>query len=142
MGVDEVSFLDTAFTERKVVRTDRFLKIAVAAMKQSHKGWLTQVNGMVPFRQFITQPRSGKLCIAHCYPEKDRADFFSYIQDVSPDDSQDVTVLVGPEGDFSAAEVDMAVSQGYVGVSLGTSRLRTETAGLAAVMMAHLARRI
>ena len=142
IGVDEISFLDTAFSERKVVRTDRLQKIAVAAMKQSRKGWLTNVNGMVPFTQFVSQSRNGKLCLAHCYPEKARADFFSFLQMLEKDDNQDVTILVGPEGDFSIDEVDLAESKGFTGVSLGTSRLRTETAGLAAVMMAHLARRL
>lgn len=142
VGVDEISFLNTAFSERKVVRNDRFQKIAVAAMKQSRKGWLAKVNEMVTFESFINKPRRGTCCIAHCYPEMARLDFFSLICGEQEDDNQDITILVGPEGDFSADEVERAVNNGYKGVSLGSSRLRTETAGLAAVMMAHLARRI
>ena len=142
VGVDEVSFLDTAFSERKVLRTDRLEKIAVAAMKQSRKGWLTVINPIIPFDKFINKSFPGLKCMAHCYQEKERVDFFSFIQNINVSDSQDITVLIGPEGDFSIDEVEKAMGLGYTGVSLGTSRLRTETAGLASVLIAHLARRI
>ena len=142
VGVDEVSFLDTAFSERKVIRIDRLEKIAVAAMNQSRKGWLTKINPMVPFDVFFNRPFTGLKCMAHCYLEKERVDLFSLLQNVQDDECQDITVLIGPEGDFSIDEVVNATRHGFTGVSLGTSRLRTETAGLAAVFMAHLARRI
>ena len=140
VGIDEMSFLDCAFSERRVVRTDRVEKIVVAAMKQSRKAWMPAVNGMMHFRDFVAQPRKGCKYIAHCYEEIPRHDLFQLLKQASPDD--DTTLLVGPEGDFSVEEVQAALQQGYVSVSLGSSRLRTETAALAAVMMAHLCKRI
>ncbi|MBR1469357.1 MAG: 16S rRNA (uracil(1498)-N(3))-methyltransferase [Prevotella sp.] len=140
VGFDEISFLDCQFSERRQLRADRIGKIVVAAMKQSRKAWLPKVNEMVSFRKFIQQPRDGRRFIAHCYEEVERRDMFTLLSAESA--AEDVTVLVGPEGDFSIDEVREAVKSGYESVTLGTSRLRTETAGLAAVMMAHLTRRI
>ena len=142
VGIDELSFLDCQFSERRQLRDDRIGKIVVAAMKQSRKAWLPKVNAMVPFRKFIEQPRSGRKFIAHCYEEIERKDFFDRLMEIrhapASDFSADVTILVGPEGDFSMDEVRLALENGYESVSLGESRLRTETAGLVAVMMANL----
>ena len=78
-----------------------------------------------------------------CYPEIARADFFNAISnDESSLSGEDITVLVGPEGDFSIDEVRYALAHGFESVTLGNSRLRTETAGLSAVMMSQLARRV
>ena len=85
----------------------------------------------------------GRKYICHCYEEFPKKDFFSEIQEtIDYEDNEDILVLVGPEGDFSVDEVQLALEKGYESVSLGRSRLRTETAGLSAVMMANLARRI
>lgn len=140
VGFDEISFLDCQFSERRQLREDRIEKIVVAAMKQSRKAWLPKVNAQVPFRKFIEQPRSGRKFIAHCYEEIDRSDLFKLLSDScrATDSADEITVLVGPEGDFSMEEVRMALENGYESVSLGASRLRTETAGLVAVMMANL----
>lgn len=139
IGFDEVSFLDCQFSERKTIRTDRIEKIVVSAVKQSRKAWMPAVNGMVPFRQFIRQHNSGHRYICHCYNEFEKQDFFESLPAIPP--KEEVTVLVGPEGDFSVDEVQFALSQGYQSVSLGQSRLRTETAGLYAVMLSHLSKR-
>ena len=141
IGFDEISFLNCKFSERKVIRIDRIDKIVVSAVKQSHKAWKPVVNEMTPFKEFVAQPRTGKKYICHCYEEIDKVDLFAELQKPL-DDEGDVTILVGPEGDFSIEEVQLALQYGYVSVSLGTSRLRTETAGLMAVAMANLARRI
>ena len=142
VGFDEISFLDCQFSERRQLREDRIEKIVVAAMKQSRKAWLPKVNALVPFRKFIEQQCSGQKFIAHCYEEIERKDFFDRLMEFrhapASDSSADVTILVGPEGDFSMDEVRMALENGYESVSLGASRLRTETAGLVAVMMANL----
>ena len=123
----------------------------VSAVKQSHKAWKPVVNELQNFKDFITAPRNGRKFICHCYEEIEKKDFFAEISKSCPaDDSagaaqegaDDITVLVGPEGDFSIDEVRLALENGYESVSLGTSRLRTETAGLVAVNMCHLARRI
>lgn len=147
VGFDELSFLDCKFSERKVIRRDRIEKIVVSAFKQSRKAWLPKVNDMVLFKDFVSEERAGRKFICHCYGEIERKDFFTEIQSNgvgSQDDtrSEDITVLVGPEGDFSIDEVRFAVANGYESVTLGTSRLRTETAGLSAVMMSQLARRL
>ena len=138
VGFDEISFLDCQFSERRQLREDRIEKIVVAAMKQSRKAWLPRVNALVPFRKFIEMPRSGRKFIAHCYEEIERSDLFQLLSDGCHATTADITVLVGPEGDFSMDEVRMALENGYESVSLGASRLRTETAGLVAVMMANL----
>lgn len=155
IGFDELSFLNCQFSERKVVKTPRIDKIVISAVKQSHKAWKPVVNELESFKDFIQTPRSGRKFICHCYEEVEKKDFFTEINsccmdfDASQDSSasqksgaDDITVLVGPEGDFSIDEVRLALENGYESVSLGTSRLRTETAGLVAVHMAHIARRI
>ena len=138
VGVDEISFLNCAFSERRVVKNPRVEKIIVSAMKQSHKAWKPVLNEMSTFAHFIEQPRSGVNYIAHCYDEIPRVNLFDELQK-TPDETE-MTVLIGPEGDFSIDEVRLAVAHGYQSVSLGTSRLRTETAGLAAVMMMQLSK--
>lgn len=145
IGFDEISFLNCKFSERKNLRADRIEKIVISAVKQSHKAWKPVVNDMQSFKDFITTPRPGRKFICHCYEEVEKNDFFSELQKPwtaeQPEDA-DITVLVGPEGDFSIDEVRLALENGYESVSLGTSRLRTETAGLVAVHMAYLNRRL
>lgn len=138
IGIDELSFLDCQFSERRVVKLPRVEKIVVSAVKQSHKAWMPVVNEMTPFKDFIRQPREGRKFIAHCYEDVPRTYLFNELR--KPADEADATVLVGPEGDFSIDEVRQAVEAGYQSVHLGKSRLRTETAGLSAVMMMQLAK--
>lgn len=138
IGVDEITFLDCKFSERKVVKTKRLDKIAVSAMKQSRKAWKPVLHEMTSFKEFITADRGGDKYIAHCYEEVERTFLFDELKALAA--TEDVTILIGPEGDFSIDEVKDALAQGYHSVHLGTSRLRTETAGLAAVMMAQLSK--
>lgn len=138
IGVDEMTFLDCQFSERRVVKTQRLEKIAVSAMKQSRKAWKTEIHEMTSFNDFITTPRSGYQYIAHCYEEVERSFLFEQMKTLAP--TEDVTILIGPEGDFSIDEVRNAIVKGYQSVHLGSSRLRTETAGLSAVMMAQLSK--
>ena len=126
IGIDELTFLDC------------IEKIVISAVKQSHKAWMPVVHEMTAFKTFITQPREGRKYIAHCYEEIPRTYLFDELQKSS--DSEDATVLIGPEGDFSIDEVRQAVAAGYQSVHLGKSRLRTETAGLSAVMMMQLSK--
>ena len=135
IGFDELSFLSCRFSEREKVRVDRVEKIVVSAVKQSRKAWMPKVNEIVSFRDFVTAERRGKKFICHCYEEIEKSMFFHELQ---KNDEEDVTVLIGPEGDFSIEEVRMALENGYLSVSLGNSRLRTETAGLVAVNMANI----
>ena len=138
IGIDELSFLDCRFSERKVLKTERIDKIIVAAMKQSRKAWKPVLNGLTPFSDFVTAPRQGKMFIAHCYDEIAKVNLYDELRQLAPDEP--TTVLIGPEGDFSIDEVRIAVDAGWVSVDLGKSRLRTETACLSAVMMMQLAK--
>lgn len=139
VGFDEISFLDCQFSERHTLRIDRIEKIVVSAMKQSHKAWMPSINALTDFQSFVQAPRGGRKFIAHCYNEHERTDFFDAVYGAGSTD--DITILVGPEGDFSVKEVEQALSAGFTPITLGESRLRTETAGLSAVMMAQLALR-
>jgi 16S rRNA (uracil1498-N3)-methyltransferase len=140
VGVDELSFLNCQYSERRVLKTERVERIVVSAVKQSHKAYMPVVNGLRPFRQFINDHQSGHRYIAHCYEEVPRVNLFDQLCTLQPSD--DALVMIGPEGDFSISEVREAVAAGYVSVDLGKSRLRTETAGLSAVMMMQLAKQI
>jgi RNA methyltransferase, rsmE family len=137
IGVDEFSLLNCTFSERRNVKLERLDKIMVAAVKQSRKAWKPLLNDIQSFEHFVKQPRKGVKYIAHCYAEIDKKDLYNELTQLNCD--EEVTILIGPEGDFSIEEVRLAMSQGYVSVSLGQSRLRTETAALAATMIAQLA---
>jgi 16S rRNA (uracil1498-N3)-methyltransferase len=115
-------------------------KIVVSAVKQSRKAWKPQLNEIVSLKDFIREHQEGRRYIAHCYDEIPRTYLYDELRE--PSDSMDATVLIGPEGDFSIDEVKEAVANGYKSVHLGTSRLRTETAGLSAIMMMQLAKGI
>ena len=142
IGFDELTFLDCQFSERRVVKKERIDKILVSAMKQSHKAWKPKLNDMQRFRDFISEERKGDKFICHCYDAEQGADgtagwekpfLFDVLRPGVPS-----TVLIGPEGDFSIDEVRLAMQNGYCSVSLGKSRLRTETAALVAVHMMQL----
>lgn len=138
IGVDEVSFLNCQFSERRLVKTTRLEKIIVAAVKQSHKAYKPQLHEIESFKAFIHEPREGRKFIAHCYEEVPRSYLFEELK--KDGGTEDATVMIGPEGDFSIEEVKMAVEAGWQSVHLGESRLRTETAGLSAIMMMQLAK--
>ena len=126
IGVDELTFLDCRYSERRVVKLERVEKIMVSAMKQSLKACLPRLNGMEPFDTFVRKGQQGQRFIAHCH--EGRKDPLKSVLHAG----EDATILVGPEGDFSAEEVAAALSLGFSPVSLGASRLRTETAALVA----------
>ena len=132
IGFDELTFLDCQFSERRVVKDERIEKILVAAMKQSRKAYLPHLNSMMPFSEFIKRPFSGQKFICHCYD-----DHLPLLKDLLTPD-EDALVMIGPEGDFSIDEVKAAEAAGFQSVSLGKSRLRTETAALVAVHLMNL----
>lgn len=132
IGFDELSFLNCRWSERKVIKTDRIQKILVSAMKQSHKPELPVLNEMMDFKKFVQQPFGGQKFIAHCHKDN-----LPELRAIIKRDT-DVLVLIGPEGDFSEEEVALAEADGFVSISLGKSRLRTETAALVAVHLMHL----
>ncbi len=133
IGIDEISFLQTEHTERAYFNVERIEKKAIAALKQSLKFHLPVINSPVPFSNFLksqgqkTQEQTPKQL------------FIAYVGKVPPPhlfevakSNQSVCVLIGPEGDFSPNELTEAFQFGFQGVSLGNSRLRTETAGVVA----------
>lgn len=132
IGFDELTFLNCRFSERKVIKTDRIEKIVVSAVKQSLKARKPVVNEMTDFRKFMERDFSGQKFIAHCYEGEK-----PLLRDVLHPD-EDAVILVGPEGDFSPEEVTLAMEKGFQPVSLGKSRLRTETAALVAVHLMNL----
>ena len=127
-GIDRISFIICDHSERKVIKTDRLIKKAVSAMKQSLKAYLPQIDEAVPFKKFISAVNADKKWIA--YVDNTNTSYLNHL--VNPVSN---LVLVGPEGDFSPEEVNLALTNGFQKVSLGESRLRTETAGIA---VAHL----
>ena len=140
VGVDEITFFHSKFSERKLLKTTRLEKIAISAMKQSHKAWKPVIHEMISFKDLISSPVEGRKYIAHCYEEIPRTSLFEELQALDKNAAESVTVLIGPEGDFSIDEVQMALEAGYQSVHLGNSRLRTETAGLMAVTMMQLSK--
>lgn len=132
IGLDELSFLNCHFSERKVIKTERVEKIVVSAMKQSLKARKPVVNGMVDFSRFMDREFSGQKFICHCHEGEK-----PLLKDVFQR-GEEAVVLVGPEGDFSPEEVQMAEEHGFKSVSLGKSRLRTETAALVAVHLMNI----
>ena len=135
IGVDEITPLLCRFSERKQLRTDRLEKIILSAAKQSLTPYLPVLHELTPYDEFIRSQESGirsQKFIAHCYKEDKRV-----LKD-EIERGRDVLVLIGPEGDFSEQEVEDALSLGFIPVSLGNSRLRTETAAVVACHTAVL----
>lgn len=126
IGVDEITPLICEHSERKHLRIDRLEKVVTAAMKQSLKAYHPMLNNVADFARFVSLQREGQLFIAHL-DEHDPL----HLQKVY-NKGADVTVLIGPEGDFSESELSMAERHSFQRVSLGDSRLRTETAAVVA----------
>lgn len=137
VGFDGIAFVNCKNSERRVVKTTRLEKIIISATKQSHKPWKPVVTEMVPLKNYLETPIEGRKYIAHCYEDMPRKDFFDELN-AAPNKDEQITVLIGPEGDFTIDEVQKAIEMGWVPVTLGKSRLRTETAALLAIMMMRL----
>jgi len=133
IGLDRFVPLRCRFSERKELKTERLRKIAIAAMKQSLKATLPQIDEMTDFKRFIEEPFDGQKFIAHCMDNQPRHLLSHLVQK-----GRDVRILIGPEGDFSQDEVSFALQNGYLPISLGDQRLRTETAALVSVHTVHL----
>jgi len=127
IGIDEITPIICEHSERKVVKMERMEKIIHVAAKQSLKFNFPKINEPIAFQKFIKIPFEGKKLIAHC-EKTAKNNLKSVIQ------KQDkTTILIGPEGDFSSNEIQQSLEHNYIPVSLGESRLRTETAGIVAV---------
>lgn len=128
MGVDRITPLLTDHCERRTVKIERLEKVALSAVKQSLKAYAPRIDELTPLKEWIQQPFEGKRLIAHCEPGFERTLLKNAVQP-----GERVMVLIGPEGDFSPEEIRLAAEHGFQNISLGTSRLRTETAALAVV---------
>lgn len=126
IGIQEITPIICDRSERKVVNLDRFEKIILSAMKQSNETFLPKLNEAVSFKEFIKQKNQGLQFIAHC----EETDKKSLKETLKP--NENVTLLIGPEGDFSEKEIKLAIENHYQPVTLGNTRLRTETAAVVA----------
>ncbi|MGJ1438027.1 16S rRNA (uracil(1498)-N(3))-methyltransferase [Sphingobacterium multivorum] len=137
VGIQEITPVICEHSERKEVKLDRLNKVVVAAMKQSLKAYLPKLNPAVSFKQFLREiPTEGvQKAIAHCVDAEKK-----YLNQVL-EPAQHYIILIGPEGDFSEEEIDLALQMGFHPISLGEARLRTETAALATCMEVSLLNR-
>ncbi|MGL5914185.1 MAG: 16S rRNA (uracil(1498)-N(3))-methyltransferase [Bacteroidales bacterium] len=126
IGVDEITPIICKHSERKQVKPERLEKVIIAAAKQSLKAYLPKLNVAQSFESFMQQPLSAKKCIAHC-AEGDKLQLQHYVLP-----QENALIMIGPEGDFSAQEIEQAKALHFTEVSLGNSRLRTETAAVVA----------
>lgn len=126
IGIQEITPIFCDRSERKVINRDRFEKIILSAMKQCNETFLPKLNEAISFKEFIKQKNEGLQLIAHC----EETDKKSLKEVLKP--NEDVTILIGPEGDFSEKEIAFALENNYKPVTLGNTRLRTETAAVVA----------
>ncbi len=128
VGITEITPIICDHSERKTIKPERYEKILQSAMKQSLKAYLPVLNEAVSFKDFVTSENTseGLKCIAHC-EETDKKSLKSVLLP-----KKKTTILIGPEGDFSSEEIELAKKSGFIPVALGESRLRTETAAVVA----------
>ncbi|EGV44882.1 16S rRNA (uracil(1498)-N(3))-methyltransferase [Bizionia argentinensis JUB59] len=126
IGITTITPIICDHSERKVIKLDRFEKIVQSAMKQSLQSYLPTLNDAIPFSEFIKRDFEGQTLIAHC-EEQDKKSLKDCIKSKTS-----VTILIGPEGDFSVKEIESAIKNKFIPVTLGETRLRTETAAIVA----------
>ena len=126
IGVTSITPIICEHSERKHIKSDRFEKIIQSAMKQSLQSYCPMLNEAISFKEFIKLDRKGTLLIAHC-EETNKKSLKEVISQ-----KEELTLLIGPEGDFSESEIKLALENGYIPVTLGETRLRTETAAIVA----------
>ena len=126
IGIQEITPIICDRSERKVINKERFEKIILTAMKQCNTCYLPKLNEAISFKDFIKQEHDGSLLIAHC-EETDKKSLKSVLKK-----NTKTTLLIGPEGDFSEKEIETALANNFIAVTLGKTRLRTETAAVVA----------
>lgn len=126
IGVQEITPIICEHSERKVIKTERFEKLLISAMKQSNQYYLPILNEPITLKDFLKQSFEGQKFIAHCEEEEKQL-----LKEKLKKDT-DVLLLIGPEGDFSSKEITLASQNSFIPVSLGSTRLRTETAAIVA----------
>jgi 16S rRNA (uracil1498-N3)-methyltransferase len=133
IGINEITPLLSSHSERKTINQERFEKILVSAMKQSLKAYLPKLNNLTAFKELVANNTTSNKYIAYCDDIQK-----THLKDLA-EKGKDALILIGPEGDFSPEEVQIAVENGFKVVSLGEARLRTETAGIVACLIVNLA---
>lgn len=139
LGVDRIVPLIGDHSERKVYKTERAQRIALSATKQSLKARIPEIAEPVSVKDFLVMPGSDRASlklIAYCFEEETLRTSIKAALNAS--DARDITILIGPEGDFSQEEAQLALKNGYIPIHLGNSRLRTETAAVSAVEAVYL----
>ncbi|WP_064196430.1 MULTISPECIES: 16S rRNA (uracil(1498)-N(3))-methyltransferase [Emticicia] len=131
IGVDEITLIQTKHSERKNQKTERLEKIAISAMKQSLKAYLPKINELVDFEKFVSSVKIESKFVAHL------TDVSKPLKEVVAD-KKEVLLMIGPEGDFAKEEIMLAQNSGFQVVTLGNSRLRTETAGVVACTIVNI----
>lgn len=126
IGIDKIVPIICQHSERKEIKNERLEKILISAMKQSGQKYLPELTGKQYFKELVIQPFDGDKLIAHCEPGYKKT-----LKD-SITSGNNVLILIGPEGDFDPSEIKLALHHGFIPVSMGDSRLRTETAGIVA----------
>lgn len=126
IGIDEITPIICDRSERKIVKDDRLEKVITSAVKQSLTAYHPKLNAAISFSAMMAQQTEGQKLIAHCLPTEKL-----YINEIA-EKHQSCLVLIGPEGDFTPTEIELALQNDYKPVTLGNTRLRTETAALAA----------
>ncbi|MGC6430599.1 MAG: 16S rRNA (uracil(1498)-N(3))-methyltransferase [Jejuia sp.] len=126
IGIDTITPIICDHSERKIIKSERFERILQSAMKQSLNCYLPKLKDAISFKDFISKDFNGQLFIAHC----EEWDKKSLKKELSP--KTEVTILIGPEGDFSLKEIELAIKNNFIPVTLGETRLRTETAAIVA----------
>lgn len=137
IGVDRIVPLRCEHSERKEIKVSRLTKIAVSAMKQSLKAVLPEISETVVFKDFLSEQNSTEKFIGYCDSKTERR-----LLATAYTPGADVTILIGPEGDFSQTEIKAAVDAGFVPVTMGDNRLRTETAALVGCDTIHIVNQI
>jgi 16S rRNA (uracil1498-N3)-methyltransferase len=137
IGVEKITLLHCEHSERVHIREERLHRVAAAAMKQSLKFYMPEITAPIDFKKWITQTSQSNKCIAHCHATGDKV----FLQNALKGQTQSA-IAIGPEGDFSENEVNLAHAQGFISVSLGHARLRTETAAMCAVHTFELVHQI
>lgn len=130
LGVRQIIPLRCKHTESHVFKRDRWQNILISSMLQSCQTFLPELTDPQPFTHVVENSQSACRLIAHC--EQDRK---SPLADLSLEQFETIQILIGPEGDFTSEEIDLALTKGFIPVSLGGTRLRTETAGVTASVM-------
>ncbi len=133
IGISSITPIISQNSERKNINLERWQKIIVSASKQSQNLYFPKINPLEKLKSFLSAKRSGALFIAHCDNSTEKTELKDILKN-----QKEITILIGPEGDFTAEEINFALNKNYKPISLGSARLRTETAGIVACHTVNL----